>query len=66
MKHQQRRKQNNACRKKKVKKVPVQKFTNISKLMETKQLKLKKIVQDVEKEYTCQNIKIETHVENVD
>jgi len=32
----------------------------------TKQLELKKIVQDVEKEYTCQSIKIETHVENVD
>ena len=29
-----------------------------------KATRIKKIVQDAEKEYTCQNIKIETHVEN--
>ena len=28
--------------------------------------RLKKFVQDVEKVYTCQSIKTETHVENVD
>jgi hypothetical protein len=31
-----------------------------------KATRIKKFVQDVEKVYSCQNIKIETHVENVD
>lgn len=51
---------------KKTKKVLVQMFTNISKWMEIKLQELKKYVQDVVKEYTCQSIKIDTHVENVD
>ena len=51
---------------KKAVKDPVQKFMDISKLMGTKQLELKKIVQDVVKAYSCQNTKIETHVENAD
>ena len=41
-------------------------FTNISKWMEKKYQELGKFVQGVEKEYLCQNIKIDTLVENVD
>lgn len=39
-------------------------FTNISRLMETKYLDLKKIVRDAVKESTCPNTRTDIHVEN--
>ena len=48
------------------KKALVQMFTNTSKLMARKFQELERFVQDVEKEFSCQSIKIDIHVENVD
>jgi len=41
-------------------------FTNISKLKEINYQEVEKIVPDVEKEFSCLNIKTETPVESVD
>ena len=41
-------------------------FINISKWTVKKYQELEKFVRGVEKEFSCQNIKIDTHVENVD
>ena len=48
------------------KKVPARMCINISKLIKIQYLELEKIVPDVERVYSCPNIRIEIRVENVD